>query len=159
MKLLFICLGNICRSPMAETIMRSITEKAKLADKIEIDSAGLIGYHEGEMSDPRMISHAKRRGYKITHISRKIRRSDFEYFDKILCMDDHNFDKLKDLAETNEETDKIERITDYCTRHVIDHVPDPYYGGAQGFENVIDILEDACSNLLNTIIEEFKKEE
>ncbi len=139
--------------------MRHITEKANLADKIEIDSAGLIGYHEGETSDSRMISHAKRRGYIITHISRKIRRSDFEYFDKILCMDDQNFDKLIDLSETKEETDKIERITDYCTQHVIDHVPDPYYGGAQGFENVIDILEDACSNLLNTINEDLKKEE
>jgi len=136
---------------MAETIMQTLVAKRGLSDRFYIDSAGLISYHEGEGADPRMRSHAFRHGYRITHISRPVRLSDFNNFDYIMAMDDSNYDKLYRLAPTLEDAAKIHHMTDYCTRHVIDHVPDPYYGGSQGFENVIEILEDACDGLLTHI--------
>lgn len=149
--ILFVCLGNICRSPMAEAIMRRLVEEAGVKSLFHIDSAGLISYHEGEGADPRMKSHAYRHGYRLTHISRPVRPSDFDNFDLIIGMDDSNYDKLRRLAPTLEAEAKVQRMTDYCTQHVIDHVPDPYYGGAQGFENVIKILEDACAGLLGKL--------
>jgi protein-tyrosine phosphatase len=149
--ILFVCLGNICRSPMAEAIMRRLVEEAGVKSLFHIDSAGLISYHEGEGADPRMKSHAYKHGYRLTHISRPVRPADFDDFDLIIGMDDSNYDKLQRLAPTLEAEAKIMRMTDYCTKHVIDHVPDPYYGGAQGFENVIEILEDACAGLLGKL--------
>ncbi len=150
-RILFICLGNICRSCTAEEIMRTVLRREGLDKVIEVDSAGLISYHQGEQADPRMRSHALRRGYHITHLSRPVRMTDFYDFDLIIGMDDSNISRLHDLAPSLEAEDKIHRMTEYCTRMVADHVPDPYYGGAQGFENVIDILEDACEGLLQTI--------
>ena len=149
--ILFVCLGNICRSPMAEAIMQKRVEETGVRNLFHIDSAGLISYHEGEGADPRMKSHAFRHGYRLTHISRPVRPSDFDDFDLIIGMDDSNYDKLRRLAPTLEAEAKVQRMTDYCTQHVIDHVPDPYYGGAQGFENVIEILEDACAGLLTSL--------
>ncbi len=150
-KILFICLGNICRSPMAEAVMRKLVKERGLEKEYEIDSAGLIRYHEGEGADPRMKFHAQRHGYLLTHISRPVKETDFDQFDLIVSMDDSNWDKLHRLAPSIEAETKIVRMTDYCQTHVIDHVPDPYYGGEQGFENVIEILEDACEGLLNTL--------
>ncbi len=150
-KILFICLGNICRSPMAEAVMRKLVKERGLEKEYEIDSAGLIRYHEGEGADPRMKFHAQRHGYLLTHISRPIKETDFDLFDLIVSMDDSNWDKLHRLAPSIEAETKIVRMTDYCQTHVIDHVPDPYYGGEQGFENVIEILEDACEGLMNTL--------
>ena len=147
-KILFVCLGNICRSCTAEEVMRTILKREGLDKAIEVDSAGLISYHQGEQADPRMRAHASRRGYHITHLSRPVRMSDFEEFDLILGMDDSNISRLRELAPSLEAEEKIHRMTEYCTRIPADHVPDPYYGGAQGFENVIDILEDACAGLL-----------
>jgi protein-tyrosine phosphatase len=150
-RILFICLGNICRSPMAEAVMRKLVKERGLEAKYEIDSAGLISYHEGEGADPRMKFHAKRHGYLLTHISRPVREMDFDLFDLIVSMDDSNWERLHRLAPTVEAETKIVRMTDYCRTHVIDHVPDPYYGGDQGFENVIEILEDACEGLLEEL--------
>ena len=150
-KILFICLGNICRSPMAEAVMRKLVKERGLEKEYEIDSAGLIRYHEGEGADPRMKFHAQRHGYLLTHISRPVKETDFDQFDLIVSMDDSNWDKLHRLAPSIEAETKIVRMTDYCQTHVIDHVPDPYYGGEQGFENVIEILEDACEGLMNTL--------
>ncbi|MBO7570489.1 MAG: low molecular weight phosphotyrosine protein phosphatase [Bacteroidaceae bacterium] len=150
-RILFICLGNICRSPMAEAIMLKLVKEKGLNKEYEIDSAGLISYHEGEGADPRMKYHAKKHGYLLTHISRPVREVDFEVFDLIVSMDDSNWDRLHRLAPTVEAETKIVRMTDYCRTHVIDHVPDPYYGGDQGFENVIEILEDACEGLLEEL--------
>ncbi len=149
--ILFVCLGNICRSPMAEAIMQKLVNEAGQQAHYHIDSAGLISYHEGEGADPRMKSHAFRHGYRLTHISRPVRPSDFDDFDLIIGMDDSNYDKLRRLAPTLEAEAKVRHMTDFCTLHVIDHVPDPYYGGAQGFENVIEILEDACAGLFNSL--------
>ena len=150
-RILFVCLGNICRSCTAEEVMRTILHREGLDKVIEVDSAGLISYHQGEQADPRMRAHASRRGYHITHLSRPVRMTDFEEFDLIIGMDDSNISGLHDLAPSIEAENKIHRMTEYCTRMVADHVPDPYYGGAQGFENVIDILEDACEGLLQQV--------
>lgn len=148
-RILFVCLGNICRSCTAEEIMRTILQREGLDKAIEVDSAGLISYHQGEQADPRMRAHASRRGYHITHLSRPIRTTDFYDFDLIIGMDDSNTSRLRELAPGIEEEDKVHRMTEFCINSIADHVPDPYYSGAQGFENVIDILEDACNGLIN----------
>ena len=152
-RILFVCLGNICRSAAAEEIMRTYLKRAGLEKEIEVDSAG-IGYHEGDLADPRMRMHASRRGYHITHRSRPVRTEDFYEFDLILGMDDANIDALREKAPDVESEKKIRRMTDYCRTKTADYVPDPYYGGAQGFENVLDILEDACSGLFKELIVE-----
>lgn len=149
--ILFVCLGNICRSAAAEEIMRTYLKQEGLEMEIEVDSAGISGYHEGDLADPRMRMHASRRGYQITHHSRPVRTDDFYNFDWILGMDDANIDALREKAPDVETERKIGRMTDFCQTKVADYVPDPYYGGAQGFENVLDILEDACKGLLNHI--------
>ncbi len=152
-KILFVCLGNICRSPMAETIMQGLIFDRGMNNRFKVDSAGLISYHEGEQADPRMRMHAKRRGYNITHISRPIKEEDFYEFDLIVAMDDSVYDRLIDMAPGLDEEEKVVRMTDYCRTVIADHVPDPYYGGAEGFENVINILEDACEGLLCSLSE------
>lgn len=131
--------------------MRTVLQREGMEKAVEVDSAGLISYHQGEQADPRMRSHASRRGYHITHLSRPVRTTDFYDFDLIIGMDDSNISRLRDLAPSLEAEEKIHRMTEYCINKVADHVPDPYYGGAQGFENVIDILEDACEGLLRSL--------
>ena len=131
--------------------MRTILYREGMEREVEVDSAGLISYHQGEQADPRMRAHASRRGYHITHLSRPVRITDFYDFDLIIGMDDSNISGLYDMAPGIEEEGKIHRMTEYCMNKVTDHVPDPYYGGAQGFENVIDILEDACEGLLKKL--------
>lgn len=151
-KILFICLGNICRSPAAEGIMKHLIEKAGREDEFLIDSAGISGYHRGDLPDRRMREHAARRGYDLTHRSRPVRTEDFYNFDLIIGMDDQNIEDLKDRAPSTEEWRKIHRMTEYCTRHTrADHVPDPYYEGYEGFEYVLDLLEDACAGLLEQL--------
>ncbi len=151
-KLLFVCLGNICRSPTAEGIMKHLVENnPSLSSNIVIDSAGTYGGHAGELPDKRMRAHASKRGYNLTSRSRQVTTSDFEDFDLILAMDDSNYNNLKRLAPTIEGEQKVHRMTDFCQKCVIDHVPDPYYSGSEGFELVMDILEDACQGLLEAI--------
>ncbi len=133
--------------------MRKLVEDAGLEDSFVLDSAGLIDYHEGEPADGRMRAHAARRGYRLTHLSRPIKYDDFFDFDVIVGMDDRNISKLRAMAPGLEEEQKVVRMTDYCRLKVVDHVPDPYYGGASGFENVLDILEDACAGLLDALRE------
>lgn len=150
-KILFVCLGNICRSSSAEEVMRTLVKKAGLEKEIELDSAGILSYHQGELPDSRMRMHAARRGYQLTHRSRPVCTEDFFRFDLIIGMDDRNIEDLKERAPSLEAEQKIRRMTDYCRVKVVDYVPDPYYGGAQGFENVLDILEDACAGLLEAV--------
>lgn len=133
--------------------MRKLVEDAGLEDSFVLDSAGLIDYHEGEPADGRMRAHAARRGYRLTHLSRPVKYDDFFDFDVIVGMDDRNISKLRTMAPGLEEEQKVVRMTDYCRLKVVDHVPDPYYGGASGFENVLDILEDACAGLLDALRE------
>ena len=147
-RILFVCLGNICRSSSAEEIMRTFVKKAGLEHEIEVDSAGILSYHEGELPDSRMRMHASRRGYNLTHRSRPVKTMDFFEFDMLIGMDDRNIQDLTDRSPDLDSLKKIHRMTDFCRTKVVDHVPDPYYGGAQGFENVLDILEDACEGLL-----------
>ena len=136
---------------MAEAVMQKIVDEEGKGTEFEIDSAGLISYHEGEGADPRMQSHARKHGYRLTHLSRPVRTSDFRHFDLIIGMDDANIDRLHRLSPDLDTDKKIHRMTEFCQRMAVDHVPDPYYGGAQGFENVIDILEDACWGLYQWI--------
>ncbi len=150
-KILFVCLGNICRSSSAEEIMRQRIVEAGLEHEIAVDSAGILSYHQGELPDNRMRMHAARRGYRLTHLSRPVTTTDFYDFDLIVGMDDRNIDDLKERAPGPDEEKKIVRMTDYCREKAVDHVPDPYYGGASGFENVLDILEDACAGLLEAV--------
>lgn len=150
-RLLFVCLGNICRSPAADGIMRALVERQGMADRIEIDSAGTYGGHVGELPDRRMRQHALQRGYELTHRSRPVRRSDFETFDLLFAMDHTNYDDLRRMAPDVESQKKVVRMTDYCLKMKVDHVPDPYYEGASGFELVLDILEDACRGVLDSI--------
>lgn len=154
MKILFVCLGNICRSSSAEEIMRIFVKREGLEHQIEVDSAGILSYHEGELPDSRMRMHAYHRGYELTHLSRPVCTEDFFEFDLIIGMDDRNIQDLKDRAPSPETELKIRRMTDYCRNKQVDYVPDPYYGGASGFENVLDILEDACEGLLEAVKKE-----
>lgn len=148
-KILFVCLGNICRSPSAEGVMNHLIEVAGREDEFVIDSAGILNYHQGELPDSRMRAHAVRRGYNLTHRSRPVRTDDFYHFDLIIGMDDRNIDDLKERAPSPAEWSKIHRMTEYCTKFAhADHVPDPYYGGEEGFEYVLDLLEDACEGLI-----------
>lgn len=149
---LFVCLGNICRSPAAEGIARSIAHERKVANRFIFDSAGLYGGHAGQLPDSRMRVHASRRGYNLTHRSRPVRRSDFGDFDLIVAMDDSNYSRLRDMAATPGEEAKIVKMADFLRIHPgWDYIPDPYYDGADGFELVLDLLEDACLNLVESL--------
>jgi len=154
-RILFVCLGNICRSPAAEGIMRRLAAREEAAGLIEIDSAGTYGGHRGELPDPRMRSAAARRGLSLTHRSRRIAEEDFERFDRIVVMDDMNYEAVHRLAPSREAAGKICRMTEFCRRHPgRTCVPDPYYEGREGFERVLDLLEDGCEGLLESLKEE-----
>ncbi|XP_078447461.1 uncharacterized protein LOC144716237 [Wolffia australiana] len=158
--LLFVCLGNICRSPAAEGVFKSLVREKGLDAHFKIDSAGTIGYHEGDPADPRMKMASTKRGIELTSISRPIRPSDFREFDLIVAMDMQNRDDIlakyerwsfKETFPANAHK-KVKLMCSYCTRHKETEVPDPYYGGPQGFEKVLDLLQDACESLLDSII-------
>ena len=132
--------------------MRKLVEEAGLENRFVIDSAGILSYHQGELPDPRMRAHAARRGYELVHRSRPVRAHDFEDFDVIIGMDDRNVDDLRELAPSPEAERKIHRMAEYFTHHPYDdYVPDPYYGGAEGFEHVLDLLEDGCRGLMASL--------
>ncbi len=151
-RLLFICMGNICRSPAAEAVMKAKVKKAGLDDKIHCDSAGTISYHAGEPADSRMRTHAKERGIIITSISRGFNPSvDFEKYDYIITMDNDNYRNINDMDKDGTNTSKVLPMTDFCSKMDVDEVPDPYYGGAKGFETVLDILDDACEGFLEHV--------
>lgn len=151
-RILFVCLGNICRSPAAEGIMLSLVEEKDLQNRFELDSAGLYGGHAGDMPDRRMRVHAFQRGYSLIHRSRQVKMSDFDNFDLIVAMDDSNYDRLRRMAPTVEDKRKVVRMIDFVTGFTrYDSVPDPYYEGAEGFELVLDLLEDGCGNMLNIL--------
>lgn len=146
--ILFVCLGNICRSPAADGIMHYMVDKANLQGTILIDSAGTYAGHTGSLPDNRMRQHALRRGYVLNHRARKVSEADFEKFDLLVAMDDRNYYDLTEMAPSAADEARIVRMTDFLTHHTADHVPDPYYEGAEGFEKVLDLLEDGCAGLL-----------
>ena len=150
-RVLFVCLGNICRSPTAEGVFRHVVEKAGLTEFYEIDSAGTNGYHDGELPDPRMRRHGALRGYDFKSISRQVPPGDFKRFDHIVAMDESNITNLRSFCPSEDLFAKVSKMTDYNTELQHPEVPDPYYGGANGFELVLDIVEDACQGLLNQL--------
>lgn len=151
-KVLFVCLGNICRSPSAEAVFTGIVKKEGLSKAFEIDSAGTSGWHIGDPADKRMQGHAILRGYNLTSRGRKFNpETDFDYFDIIIGMDDQNIQALKSMARNNTDHTKIHKMTDFSKNWNYDEVPDPYYGGEEGFELVLDLLEDSCSGLLEKL--------
>lgn len=152
-KILFVCLGNICRSPSAEAIFIKMLIDRGLRDKFVVDSAGTSGWHKGDLADRRMQKHAIKRGYDLLSLSRTFYpESDFKEFDLIIGMDDENISTLNRLSLNEEERNKIVKMTDYCVEYTnFNEVPDPYFGGEAGFELVLDILEDACANLFNEL--------
>jgi protein-tyrosine phosphatase len=150
-KLLFVCLGNICRSPSAENIMNHLIDKAGLGGQIVCDSAGTSGYHIGSPPDRRMTVAAKQRGILLRGSARQFTRADFEAFDLILAMDRDNFANIRYLDPQGKYQDKIRLMCDFCTVHTLKEVPDPYYGGPEGFNQVIDLLLDACDGLLDYV--------
>lgn len=131
--------------------MLHLLEEVGLEKEFVVDSAGTLSYHQGELPDNRMRAHAIRRGYNLVHRSRPVCTEDFYNFDLIIGMDDRNIDDLNDRAPGAEEQRKIHRMTEYCTCIPADHVPDPYYEGTEGFEYVLDVLEDACAGLLKEL--------
>ena len=150
-KVLFVCLGNICRSPAAHRIFEHMVKESGLQDKIEVDSAGTYGGHRGELPDRRMRTAAMYRGYALTHKSRPVSSLDFIDFDLIVAMDDQNYEDLMHLAPSVEATHKIKRMASYLTTHSISYIPDPYYMGTEGFSLVLDLLEEGCKNLFDEI--------
>ena len=156
-RVLFVCLGNICRSPAAEGIFLQMVAKAGLTESIHVDSAGTGGWHVGDAPDSRMIAHAKKRGYDLTQLeARQFSEDDFKNFDYILTMDHSNFKNVINLDVKRQHLNKVQRLTAYCKIHEIQEVPDPYYDREQGFEHVLDLLEDACTELLAKIKGELK---
>ncbi len=149
-RVLFVCLGNICRSPAAEGIFRRLVNEAGADNRFEIDSAGTGNYHIGDLPDRRMRLHARNRGIELTHRCRQVDIEDFEHFDLIIGMDASNLQNLRRMAPSVEAARKIHAMAEFFSPGArYDHVPDPYYEGSEGFELVLDLLDDGCRNLLN----------
>jgi protein-tyrosine phosphatase len=147
-RVLFVCLGNICRSPAAEGCFLHLMAREKLDHAFTVDSAGTGPWHVGKPADRRMQEAASRRGILLPSRARQISRADLAAFDHILTMDRENLAAVRRLAGPTPTRATIEPITRYCRRYGLPEVPDPYYGGPDGFEQVLDLLEDACEGLL-----------
>lgn len=132
--------------------MRALVEKAGLAASVEVASAGTIGMHAGEPPDGRMRAAAGRRGYELAGRARQITREDLDRFDLVLTMDEDNRRNVLALAGSDAQRARVRRFAEFCRRHRVDAVPDPYYGGTEGFEHVLDLLEDGCCGVLDTIM-------
>ncbi|HCY77232.1 MAG TPA: protein tyrosine phosphatase [Ignavibacteriales bacterium] len=151
-KVLFVCMGNICRSPAAEGIFKKLVTEAKLEEEILVDSAGTIGYHSGELPDPRMRKQAAIYGYDLDSRARQFNpNKDFEEFDYIITMDNDNYSEIKNLDKKHLYDEKIFKMADFIPDKNIKEVPDPYYGGKDDFDFVIKLLEDGTKNLLTKI--------
>jgi len=156
-KILFVCLGNICRSPTAEGVFRKLSSEYAELD-LEIDSCGTYGYHQGEGADLRSVSTADKRGYDLSAIrSRKILPQDLNHFDYIIAMDVSNLESLKDMAIKHQcSVDNIHLFLDFSNQSNITEVPDPYYGGSNGFDDVINLIEDASQGLISELLDKKK---
>ena len=147
-RVLFVCLGNICRSPTAEAVFRDLVQRQAAQLAIEVDSAGTHAYHAGSAPDERAISAARRRGIDMSRLrARKVEAADFERFDLVLAMDEQNLQRLRQLAPATHR-DRVRLFLDYAPQLERRDVPDPYYGDATGFEEVLDLVEEAARGLL-----------
>jgi len=146
--ILFVCMGNICRSPTAHGVFRHKVRQSGLEHVISVDSAGTHNYHPNSPPDPRSQAHAAKRGYDLSDLrARQIQKKDFEHHDLILVMDWDNLHLVEDMCPSIYKS-KVRRLTEFCTTMESPVVPDPYYGGAKGFDHVLDLVEDACDGLL-----------
>ena len=153
MKVLMVCLGNICRSPIAEGILRQRVKELGL--DVETDSAGTAAFHVGEAPDTRMIKVAKANGIDISDLrARQFLKVDFKHFDLIYAMDKSNYDNILNLAEKDTDREKVRMILNETSPGSQAEVPDPYYGGEEGFQHVIDLLDEAMDHVMNRINEE-----
>ena len=151
-RVLFVCMGNICRSPTAEGVFKEFIRRHHLEGSVEVDSAGTHGYHVGESPDPRTQRAAASRGYDLSNIrARKVAPQDLDYFDLVLAMDRHNIDALMSISRP-EHRRKIKLFMTYAKQFDDDEVPDPYYGLGHGFELILDMIEDASKGLVSEII-------
>ena len=151
LKLLFICLGNICRSPAAHAVMQHMVDAEGLHDHFMIDSAGIGAWHIGQLPDHRMREHGYRRGYHIDHRARQFdAETDFQHFDYIVVMDAENYRDICRQAHNADERQQVVCMADFMTAHPeANCVPDPYYGGPKDFEKALDLIEDGCRGLLH----------
>jgi protein-tyrosine phosphatase len=147
-RILFVCMGNICRSPAAEIIFTHLVRKSGRITDFEIDSAGTISHHQGAAPDQRMADNLRQRGYEIHGRARKIQPEDLDYYDLIVTMDESNLDDVRRLDAGGNFHKKIRPLVSFC--HSADHkrVPDPYYGGQRGFDHVAQLLEEGCAGIL-----------
>jgi protein-tyrosine phosphatase len=148
-RICFVCLGNICRSPTAEAAMRKRLNDSALADRIEVDSAGTAAYHAGEPADERSAAAALQRGVQLTSVARQFTAADFDRFDYVIAMDRQNRETLRERAASPEDSAKVELLRSYdpdCSEDA--DVPDPYYGGPHGFDHVFEICDSGCAGLL-----------
>lgn len=150
-RILFVCLGNICRSPAAEIIFQKMVTDAGLATHFEIDSAGVIGHHQGSAPDSRMAKSLEQQGFTIQGQARKITATDLKEFDLIITMDESNLADVKRLDPSGELHHKIRPFVSFCSSHDDPRVPDPYYGGQRGFDHVIEMLKDGCEGILKSL--------
>jgi protein-tyrosine phosphatase len=153
-RVLFVCLGNICRSPLAEAVFRHLVEERGWRDRFEIDSAGTSGWHRGAPPDPRSTETAKRRGITLAGASRRVTGADLRRFDYVIAMDAENQEALEELHASTGGTAEVRRLREFEPYARSLDVPDPYYGGPRGFEDVHDIVEAACAGLLDHIAAE-----
>uniref|UniRef100_A0AB33JNZ2 protein-tyrosine-phosphatase n=1 Tax=Prevotella sp. GTC17262 TaxID=3236797 RepID=A0AB33JNZ2_9BACT len=150
-KILFICLGNICRSPAADGVMKHLVKEAGREKEILIDSAGIGDWHIGQLPDARMRQTGAKRGYQFDHHARQFQTTDFSQFDHIYVMDNENYRIITQMARTDAERNKVERLADYLQEHRSETIPDPYYGTMADFDHALDLIEDACTHLLEEL--------
>lgn len=149
-RVLFVCLGNICRSPTGEAVLNKMIQDHRLDHLLSCESAGTAGYHIGEEPDPRTQAHGRKRGYAFETLAQQFNpKKDFERFDLILCLDQSNYHNVKKLDPENKYADKIKLLMEFATKHPAREVPDPYYSDAEIFERVLDYCEDACLGVLS----------
>lgn len=148
-RLLFVCLGNICRSPSAENIMNHLLQQRQLEGKVVCESAGTSSYHLGSPPDRRMNVAAQKRGLTLVGSARQFQPEDFAQFDWILAMDRSNYRDILSLDSAGAYRERVRLLCDFCRDRDQQEVPDPYYGGEAGFDNVIELLLDACNGLLD----------
>lgn len=149
--ILFLCMGNICRSPAAHCVFQHMVDEAGLTEEFDIESAGTIGFHSGSPPDSRMQQVMRARGIPIIGRSKQLDSFDMEHYDLILAMDKDNEAGALSLARGDEQRAKVKLFCEYCTDHAETEVPDPYYGGDRGFEHVMDLIEDGCRGLLKAL--------